>query len=174
MLNIKGFAISEYLPRDSANRRALMYKNSIISSLKKIGISEDDIKIDLIPIAIQKKQASAAWYFKNSHLYFSYTKFNFIVNIHVIAKLLEKYVEAILSGERTIDEFIKDFAEDEDIEKKREEARIVLGVGDTKDMAEIDRKYKQLAKDYHPDKGGDTKVFQEINNAHQLLKRELL
>ena len=174
MLTIKGFEIPEYKLQGSASRRAQMYKNSIIATLKKIGVPEDDVDIDLISIAIQRRPAVVSWYFDERHLYFSYNKFNFIGNIHVLAKILEKYVEAMLNNERSASEFINDFAEDKDVEKKREEARKLLDVGDTKDMKEIDRKYKQLAKDHHPDMGGDTKLFQEINNAHKLLKRELI
>ena len=173
MLSVKGFEIPEYKLQGSAGRRSVMYKNSIIATLRKIGVVEDDITVDLIPIAIQRKPAMVSWYFEDSHLYFSFTKFNFIGNIHVISKVLEKYVEALLSGERSANEFIGDFSEDEDVEKKREQARELLGVGDSKDMKDIDAKFKQLAKDHHPDKGGDIKKFQEINNAHKLLRREL-
>jgi len=127
----------------------------------------------LIAVAIQRKPASVSWYYHDIHLYFSYNKFNFVGNIHIIAKVLEKYVEAILNGEKSSEDFIRDFSEDRDVEEKRKEARELLGVGDTQDMKEIDRKYKQMAKDNHPDKGGDTKKFQEINKAHKLLKREV-
>ena len=174
MLNIKGFEIAEYKIQGSSSRRALMYKNSIISTLRKIGIPEDDINIELINVAIQNKPAAVSWYFHDSHLYFSYNKFNFVANMHVIAKLLERYVEALLNGEKSEEDFIRDFSEDVDVEEKRKQARELLGVGDTKDAKEIDRKYKELAKDHHPDKGGDTKKFQEINKAHKLLKRELV
>ena len=106
MLTIKGFEIQEYKLQGSANRRAVMYKNTIVATLKKVGVPEDDIEIDLIPIAIQRKPAAVAWYFEDTHLYFSYTKFNFIGNIYVISKVLEKYVEALLNGERSANDFI--------------------------------------------------------------------
>jgi hypothetical protein len=173
-MTVKGFEIPEYKLQGSASRRAQMYKNSIIATLKKIGVHEDDIKIDLISIAIQRRPAAVSFWFDDRHLYFSYTKSNFIGNIHVIAKVLEKYVEALINEERSMNDFINDFAEDKDVESKREEARELLGVGDTLDIDEINKKYKQLARDHHPDMGGDTKIFQEINNAHKLLKRELV
>lgn len=46
-------------------------------------------------------------------------------------------------------------------------AMSVLGVTENK---EIKRRYLKLAKDYHPDKGGDAKKFKEINNAYNTLK----
>ena len=174
MIIVKGFEIAEHKIQGSSSRRSVMYKNSIIATLKKIGVPEDDVNIELIPIPIQRKAAAVSWYYENTHLYFSYNQFDFVGNIHVIAKVLEKYIEAMLSGERSKSDFIKDFSEDRDVEKKRKEARELLGVGDTLDMKEVDKKYKQLAKDHHPDIGGDTKKFQEINRAHKLLKRELI
>lgn len=173
MLTVKGFEIPEYKIQGSSSRRSLMYKNSILASLRKVGVPENDIKLDLITVAIKRKPASVSWYYNDFHLYFSYNLYNFVGNIHVIAKLLEKYVQAMIDGEKSSEDFVKDFSEDVDVEKKRKEARELLDVGDTNDMKEIDRKYKQLAKDNHPDKGGDTKKFQEINRAHKLLKREL-
>ena len=174
MLTVKGFEIPEYKVQGSSSRKAVMYRNSIIATLKKVGVSEDDVEIDLIRVAIQRRPAAVSWYYDDIHLYLSYNMLNFIGNIHVISKVLDKYVEAMLNGEKSAEDFIRDFSEDRDVEKKREEARELLGVGDTKERAEMDRKYKQLAKDNHPDKGGDTKKFQEINRAHKLLKRELV
>ena len=41
-------------------------------------------------------------------------------------------------------------------------------------MAEIDVKYKELAKKHHPDMpSGNLEKFKEINNAHKTLKKEL-
>ncbi|MBI1968917.1 J domain-containing protein [Candidatus Woesearchaeota archaeon] len=56
----------------------------------------------------------------------------------------------------------------------RKEAREILGIApDVLDMNEIDKKYKELAKKYHPDMpGGDAEMFKKINNAHKILKRE--
>ena len=42
------------------------------------------------------------------------------------------------------------------------------------DMGLINKKYKVLAKEHHPDMPmGSTEKFKEINNAHKTLKREL-
>ena len=38
----------------------------------------------------------------------------------------------------------------------------------------INKKYKELAKEHHPDMpGGNTEKFKAINHAHKTLKREL-
>ena len=174
-MKVKGYEFKEPLIRDSYDRRAVLFRNNILESLQKIGLSEDDVDIPLEKNARMKAAASVTWYFEGHHLYFSYgLAAKFVENLYVVSKVIELGVKALLEGEKTVEEFVRDFSEDRDVEKKRKEARELLGVGDTLDMKEVDKKYKQLAKDHHPDIGGDTKKFQEINRAHKLLKRELI
>lgn len=46
----------------------------------------------------------------------------------------------------------------------------MLGVNEKATSAEISKAYKNLAKQHHPDRGGDKDKFQEINEAHDTLK----
>ncbi len=48
-----------------------------------------------------------------------------------------------------------------------------LKVNEDASQAEIKKAYKQLAQQYHPDKGGDKQTFQEITEAYQCLCNEL-
>ena len=81
----------------------------------------------------------------------------------------------MLDGVQTAREFIAKFEESDDVEDERVRARELLGVPpDCKDMGVIDKKYKELSKQLHPDTAsGDTEKFKAINNAHKVLKREL-
>ena len=45
-----------------------------------------------------------------------------------------------------------------------------LGVDKSASPEELKRAYKKLAMKHHPDKGGDQKMFQEINEAYDTLK----
>lgn len=45
----------------------------------------------------------------------------------------------------------------------------ILGVNRTADQEEIKRAYRKLASQHHPDRGGDTKKFQEIQSAYEIL-----
>lgn len=174
-LTIKGHEFNVVLARDSYDRRALLYKNSIISILNKIGITRDDILIDLEP-AIRRAPASATWYGDGYRMYYSYkSAARYIDNLYVVYKVIELEVADLLAGKKTFEEFLSEFAEKDDVEQMRKEAREILGVGqDVLDINEIDKKYKELAKKYHPDMpGGDTEMFKRINNAHKILKREL-
>ena len=44
-----------------------------------------------------------------------------------------------------------------------------LGVNENADATEIKRAYRKLASQHHPDRGGDTKRFQEIQGAYDTL-----
>ena len=45
----------------------------------------------------------------------------------------------------------------------------VLGVDRKADTDEIRKAYKTLAREHHPDKGGDTEKFKELSQAHEIL-----
>ena len=45
----------------------------------------------------------------------------------------------------------------------------VLGVSRNAETSEIRTAYKQLAKEHHPDKGGDPEKFKEVSQAHEIL-----
>jgi len=44
-----------------------------------------------------------------------------------------------------------------------------LGINETADATEIKRAYRKLASQHHPDKGGDTARFQEVEAAYRVL-----
>ncbi len=175
-ITIKGHHFTAVVARDSFGRRALQYKNNIISVLGKLGLTDDDIIIDLEPVAIKNVAASATWYLEGYRMYYSYksTK-RYVDNLYIVYKVIALEVEDLLSKKKTFEEFLSDFTEKEDVEHMRKAARETLGVApDVHDMSVIEKQYKLLAKKYHPDvDGGDTEMFKKINNAHKILKREL-
>ena len=61
-------------------------------------------------------------------------------------------------------------------DEDRAKARETLGIEkDALDMEAINKKYKEMARQAHPDmEGGCVEKFKEINNAHKILKRELM
>lgn len=175
-INIKGHEFNAVIAKDSYDRRALQYKNNIINVLNKIGLTSDDIIIDIEPFAIRNVPASATWYADGYRMYYSYKSANrYVDNLYIVYKVIELEVDDLINKKKTFEEFLLDFTEKDDVEHMRKEAREILGVGmNVVDMKEIDKKYKELAKKYHPDMSeGDTEMFKKINNAHKILKREL-
>ena len=175
-IKIKGYEITLPIIRDSYDRRAQQFRNNIIETLRKIGLTEDDINIKEEISAYRNAPASASWYVDGHHLYYSYKiAKKYVENLYIIFKVIELEVNAVLAGQKTLEEFIRDFSEERDVEKKRKEARVALGVEhDITDISIINTVYKDLAKKNHPDMpGGDTERFKEINHAHKILKREL-
>jgi len=176
LIKIKGHEITTITVRDSFNRRAVQFQNNIIELLSKISITEDDIDIPMENVALKKAPASVSWYFDGHHLHYSYSACNkFVENLYVVQKLLELEINALIDGEKTVEDFVLEFREEHDVADRRKDAREALGLEhDVIDIDVVDKAYKALAKEHHPDKeGGDVLKFKEINHAHKILKREL-
>lgn len=176
-VKIKGHEFNAIIVKDSFNRRAIQYSNNIIGSLRRIGLTEDDIEIPLEASAIRKAPAKASWYFEGYKMHYSYqASEKYVENLYVVSKVIELEIESLINEVKTVDEFIKDFSENDDVEMQRKNARSTLGLSeDTIDVNLINQKYKELSKECHPDKpNGNVDKFKEINNAHKILVRELM
>lgn len=58
------------------------------------------------------------------------------------------------------------YAEVESFEKGYENPYKILGIGINADHSTLRKAYKQMAIQYHPDKGGDPKIFKKITQAY--------
>ncbi len=175
-IKIKGHEFEAIAVKDSFNRRAVQFQNNIITSLRRIGLTIDDIDIKLESNVIKKAPASVSWYMNNHHLHYSYnSRTKYLENLYVVFKVIDIIITELIEERMTIQEFMNEFSEDHDVAKKRKEAREVLGLEHhIDDLNVIDKAYKDLAKKHHPDtENGDTAKFKEINHAHKILKREL-
>jgi len=176
MVTVKGHEIKATPVKSAFNRKALQFNNNIITLLKRIGVDDRDIDIPFENMAIKKAKASVTWYVSDHRMYFSHNLQNrFVDNLYVVFKVIEIETNQILSEKKTLDEFIKTFREDSDIENKRKDARKYLDLDpEENDLDIINKKYKTMARKLHPDMStGDTEKFKQLNNAHKTLKREL-
>ncbi len=175
MLKVKGHEIEEPNFKDSFDRRAVKVQNNIFATLKQLNVDRDDARVPLEKNARLKGKASAKFWFEGRNLKVSYSLMpRFIDNLYVVEKILEIYVDELFDEKITLDQFQREFEDNEDEEKELSEARKVLGVdADETDFELISKKYKNLAKKHHPDMGGDHKEFQKINAAHKAIKKEL-
>lgn len=175
-IKVRGHELLIPTIKDSANRRAQQYRNKIISSLRSIGLTEDDIDVELERVAIKQAPATAVWWVEGYRLHYSYKAGpRFVENLYVVSQVIEKEVQSLLREEKTVEDFIYDFSEADEVEEERKDARKLIGVDeDCLDFDLISKLYKQQAKKLHPDmEGGDTEQFKALNRAHKILKREL-
>lgn len=175
-IKIKGHDYKLPLIRDSHDRRAIQFKNDIINTLSKIGVKEDDTDVPLQHNSRVAAPATAAWMFEGHYLHYDYKmQTRFVENLYFVAKIIEREVALLLGGEKSFNDFLAEFSEPDDLEHARREAREVLELDDgVMDMEVITKKYKALAKKFHPDvDGGDPEMFKKISNAYHVLRREL-
>ncbi len=175
-LKIKGNEFEIALVKSSALRYATLFRNKIFFSLKKLGVSQDYIKLVEEPFPIKMAGAEVSWYLNGSNCYYSYNRQErYVDNLQVISKLIDVEVENLLRGKKNMEEFIFDFKGDEDLIEKRKKARKFLKLGETENSMEVvDRKYKNMAKEFHPDMAtGNAEKFKKLNEAHKILRQEL-
>ena len=176
MVKIKGQEIEAPSIRASFGRKAVQIQNNIVQTLRALEIPRDSVHIEMEILAQKKAPATVSWYFEGRNLQYSYSLMpSFVENLYIIDKVLRIEVERLLSKEITIDQFSREFSESDDLSKDLIEARKTLGVSETEtDFEVISKKYKDLAKKYHPDMPtGNHDMFQKINAAHKLIKKEL-
>jgi len=175
-IRVKGHSIPFIPAKDSFNRRSLQYKNKLIKSLEKLGAIRDDVELDLDNNCGKKEKAFVTWYFKGSKLYYEFSlQSRYVDNLFIISKVIENEVDLVLSDKKPIEEFIREFEENEEVHDERKEAREFFGLEENhKDIEEVNKKYKELAKTLHPDmETGDVEQFKKLNKHHKILKREL-
>ncbi|MCK5474426.1 MAG: J domain-containing protein [Candidatus Aenigmarchaeota archaeon] len=176
MIKIKGHEINPVITKVACSRKSQQFKNKIETLLKHIGVSEYDTEIPLEPIAIKKVKASATWWLLGHRMHYSCnTQNKFVDNLYLVFRVIELEINSLISEEQTIEEFIRAFSEKSDVDVSRKKARELLGLDEQEnDFEIINKKYKDLAKELHPDKPtGNVEKFKELNNAHKILKREL-
>ena len=176
MVMIKGNNIEEPSIRDSFDRRAVKIKNSIVATLKLLGTPRDDVEVLIERNARLKAPASVSWYFEGRNLKYRYSLMpKFIENLYMVDQVLRIEVEKLISKEISLEKFQMEFNEDDDDSGKLGEARETLGVDfEEMDFDLISKKYKDLARKHHPDmENGNHELFQKVNAAHKLIKKEL-
>jgi hypothetical protein len=176
VLKIKGHTVNFVPTRASHNRYALQYKNKLISVLEKLGTKRDSVEIEFDGFCGRTAKATVLWFFDGHRMYYEVTsQKSYVDNLFVIMKIIENEVNLVLENKKPIGEFLKEFEEDEKVHDERKNAREFFGVEhDHKDIEEINKKYKLLARDLHPDMpNGDIEKFKQLNHHHKILKREL-
>lgn len=175
-IKIKGHDIKFIPAKDNFNRRALQYKNKLITSLGELGVKRDQVDLELDGYCGRDAKASVTWFFEGHRMYYEVaTQSRYVDNLFLVSQLIEKEVHLVMDGKKPMTEFTIEFTEDEDVHDERKAAREFFGLEHShKDMTEINKKYKDLARTLHPDTPtGNVEKFKELNHHHKILKREL-
>jgi len=111
IIKVKGHEIKLATIRDSFLRRSQQYKNDIIKTLKKIGLTEDDCEIKLAKLASRKVPAKVEFFFDWQNMFYTYQnpEFNYAQNLFVASKVIEKEVDLFVSGQKSLDDFLRVF-----------------------------------------------------------------
>lgn len=176
IIKIRGHDYNIHPTRDSFNRRSTQYANMIIEKFRLLGLTSDDIEITEERIPMRNAPASVSWWIQGYHCHFSFNKMGkFVDNLLVVLKVIEHNIDELVNENIGFEEFISNFKEEDNFDKKRLEAREFFGVEkDHIDLDMISQKYKKLAKTLHPDMPtGNTEKFKQLNEYHKILKREL-
>jgi len=175
-LKVKGHFVNFIPIKASHNRKALQFKNKLINELIKLGTKRDDVEIEFNGFCGREEKASVTWYFDGHKMYYEIASQKSLVdNLFIISKIIENEIELVLTDQKPINEFIAEFEEEDEVHDERKEAREFFGVNhDHKDLEEINKKYKLMARELHPDMPtGDVEKFKQLNHHHKILKREL-
>lgn len=175
---VKGHEIDVKVTKSAYSRKAVLFANTIVEELKKLGITRDEIEIETHILGNKDVPATLEFWTQGQYMRFSYSQTRrFIDNLYVIKEVILREVEEVVTGKKDIWEFLTLFSGDHDSKKIKfelEEAKRVLGVEeDEKNFDTIHNAYKKLARKHHPDLGGDLETFQSINKAHKLIKKEM-
>ena len=175
-IKIKGNEIEVTFTTNSASRYATFFRNKIFFYLKKVGVSQDYIKLNEEIYPIKKSGAEVYWYLNGFNCYYSYNRQpRYVDNLQIISKLIEIEINKLLDGSNSFEDFITNFREDDDLIKKRKEARELLNLNENENNLEvIDKQFKNMAKEVHPDmENGSAEKFKKLNEAHKILRKEL-
>ena len=175
---VKGHEIDVKVTKSAYSRKAVLFANNIVEELKKVGVTRDEIEIDTHILGNKDVPATLEFWTQGQYMRFSFSKARrFIDNLYVIKEVISKEVEEVIAGRKELQEFLTLFSGDydsKDMKVELEEAKRILGVEDEeKNFDTIHNAYKKLARKHHPDLGGDIELFQKINKAHKLIKKEM-
>jgi len=177
-LVVKGHEITLKVTKTATDRKAVQFANNIVEELRKLGITRDDIEIEINILGSKRVPATLEFWANGYYLRFTYSMAKrFIDNLYIIQELIKLEVAEVLAGKKDLQEFLHQFQADDDekeLKKELKEAKLTLGLEeDETDVDKINKIYKKLARAHHPDLGGNLDEFQKINKAHKLIKKEM-
>lgn len=153
------------------------YRRKAVEALGKIGIEPRYIDLQYGGGSGLRDDAWAemTWSVNNQdHTYRCDSQQCDVDNVASIAQVIEQDVKSIRRGLKSFGQVMNQFRLDSPSGERIKTPREIIGVEENcKDFEYITFKYKQRAKEIHPDKTGDKKAMQELNEALAQLHTEL-
>ena len=158
-------------------RTAYQSSQIILEAFERVGLTHEYIKLTLPRYPdVKGLAAEVSWTINGEE--FSYrcnSQKRYLDNLGVIANVIEMDTYAIRTGLKSFAQVMAQYKIGYDPNGiKIRTAREIVGVdAGNKDFDYITYKWKQKAKELHPDVEGSTQKMQELNGAYEELKKEL-
>ena len=175
-IEVNGRHVEIKINKTSAGKNIGAYKRDILRWLERIGISKEHVSIEHSHYGYEDPFAEIRWVVNNKEYYYKCnTQDNATGCVAAIEQLVHYEVIFIERGIKTFGQVMNQFRIGFDPEAPHTRTpREIIGIPDSNnDLAYIKFKYKQKAKELHPDQGGDPEQMQELNEAFEQIKKEL-
>ena len=175
-IEVNGKSIKIRPTKSKFERSAFQISQEIYQAFERIGITRDFITLELPRNPLKNDlPAEIAWVVNGKDHYYSCdTQETYRDNLGVISKVIIQDAYAIRNGMKSLGQVMNQFRIGYDPESPNiKTPRQILGLSESmNDFEYIKYKYKQKAKEMHPDTGGDPNQFNELNEAYNALKKE--
>lgn len=177
-IQVNGNTILIRPTKSTFHRTADNMKKEIFRNFSKIGITPEFIQMNLPRNQLKIGEPAQINWTVNGHDYFyeCRTQERYIDNLGVISKLVAQESYSIRNGLKKFGQVMNQFSlgfdgKDAEVFNPWEIIGITPG---TNDIDYLTYKYKQKAKEVHPDTSDkDKDLFQNLQQAYQILKKEM-
>jgi hypothetical protein len=176
IIEVNGEKVEININKTKASKNINVYKKDIFRWLERIGIKSDFIHIEHSHYGYEDSFAEIRWMVNSKEYHYRCDSQETATScVAAIEQLVHYEVIFIERGIKTFGQVMNQFRLGFDPDAPHTKTpREIIGVEEqSKDLGYIDFKYKQKAKELHPDQGGDTEQFKELNQAYEQLKKEL-
>jgi hypothetical protein len=176
IIQVNGIDIKIRPTNSRFKNTAFRISDDIYHSFKRIGITQEYIRLEIPRNPLARSMAEIGWTANGQDFYYSsQSQETYRDNLGVIGMVIQKDVYAIVNGLKEFGQVMNQYRLGYDpLGVKIRSPREVLGISkEIKDLEYIEYRYKSLAKEMHPDTGGDAEKFKELNEAYNILKEEL-
>lgn len=175
-IEVNGKRVEIKINKTNAGKNINAYKRDIMRWLDRIGITEEYISIEHSHYGYEDPFAEIRWVVNNKEYYYKCSTQETATGcVAAIEQLVHYEVIFIERGIKTFGQVMNQFRIGYDPDSPRQKTpREILGIPEhINDREYIKFKYKQKAKELHPDKGGDADKFKGLKQAYDAILKEL-